>query len=54
MVDQMPAADTASEIDRVVDMAKLERVLMKEGIRKFIDPQKALIALIAEKGTASE
>lgn len=42
------------EIDREIDMAKLERVLMEEGIRKFIDPQKALIALIAEKRAASE
>lgn len=53
-IDQMPAADTAREIDLEIDMANLERVLMEEGVRKFIDPQKALIALIAEKRAASE
>ena len=37
------------EIDRVVDLQKLEDVLMAEGIKKFADPQKALLALIANK-----
>ena len=32
-----------------VDMQKLEETLMEEGIEKFADPQKALLALIAEK-----
>lgn len=48
-VDQMPPADVISEIDQRVDMATLERVLMEEAVRKFADPQKALIALIAEQ-----
>ena len=35
-----------------VDMAKLEETLMKEGIAKFADPQKALLKLIAGKRAA--
>ena len=30
-------------------MKKLEEVLMAEGIKKFADPQHALLALIAKK-----
>ena len=48
-VDQTPAAEVLDEIDSQVDFAHLERVLMEEGIKKFADPQKALLALIAEK-----
>jgi transaldolase len=32
-----------------VDLQKLEDVLMAEGIKKFADPQKALLTLIANK-----
>ncbi len=53
-VDRMPAAEVAGEIAEAVDMATLERVLMEEGVRKFIDPQKALIAVIEEKRAASK
>jgi transaldolase len=49
LVDQMPPADVLAEIDRLVDMKKLEEVLMDEGLQKFADPQKALLALIAKK-----
>jgi transaldolase len=48
-VDQMPPADVLAEIDRLVDMQKLEETLMAEGIKKFADPQKALLELIADK-----
>lgn len=48
-VDKLPATDILAEIDRLVDMQKLETTLMEEGIKKFADPQKALLALIAEK-----
>ena len=48
-IDQMPAPEILGEIDRLVDMQKLEDVLMAEGIKKFADPQKALLALIAAK-----
>ena len=37
------------EIDRLVDMEKLEATLMAEGIAKFANPQKALLALVAKK-----
>ena len=48
-VDQMPPAEVLDEIDAKVDFQKLEDVLMTEGTRKFADPQKALLKLIAEK-----
>ena len=51
-VDELPPADVLAEIDKKVDMAKLEETLMREGIAKFADPQKALLKLIAEKRTA--
>jgi transaldolase len=51
-VDQPPSADVLSEIDRLVDIPKLETTLMEEGIKKFADPQKALLALIAQKRRA--
>ncbi|MCE9547436.1 MAG: transaldolase [Planctomycetia bacterium] len=48
-VDQMPPADVLADIDRHVDLADMEKVLMEEGIKKFADPQKALLKLIAGK-----
>jgi transaldolase len=51
-VDQMPPAAVLTEIEREVDEAKMERTLMEEGTAKFADPQKALIALIAQKRAA--
>jgi transaldolase len=48
-VDQMPASETVDEINRVVDLQKLEDVLMAEAIKKFADPQKALMNQIATK-----
>jgi transaldolase len=48
-VDQLPAADVVAEIDRLVDMDRLETTLMAEGIDKFANPQKALLALVAKK-----
>lgn len=48
-LDQLPSANIVSEINKKVDMAALERVLMNEGIKKFIDPQRALLGLIAQK-----
>jgi transaldolase len=50
-VDKLPPADVLAEIDRKVDQAKLEEVLMREGVAKFADPHKALLALIKEKRT---
>ena len=48
-VDVMPPAEVLAELDREVDIIELENVLMAEGIEKFAGPQKALLALIAEK-----
>jgi len=48
-VDVLPPAEVLEEIDREVDFQKLEDVLMEEGLKKFADPQKALLKLIAEK-----
>jgi transaldolase len=48
-VDQLPPAEVLAEIDAKVDMEKLEQVLMEEGLAKFADPQKALLALLAQK-----
>src|SRR6267142_143996 len=46
-IDEMPPAEVLAEIDRAVDMNKMETTLMAEGVKKFADPQKALLALIA-------
>src|SRR5262249_27350186 len=43
-VDKPLPPDVVSEIERLVDMKKLEETLMEEGIKKFADPQKALLA----------
>jgi transaldolase len=51
-IDQMPPAEVLQEIDQEVDFLKLENTLMEEGLQKFADPQKALLALIAEKRRA--
>lgn len=51
-VDQLPPKAILDEIAQKVDMAKLEAVLMEEGIKKFADPQKALLKLIGEKRKA--
>ena len=48
-VDQLPPADLLAELDSKVDMARLEDVLMAEGLEKFVAPQKALLAIIAAK-----
>jgi len=48
-VDQLPPASVLADIDRKVDFAKLEQVLMDEGLAKFADPFKALLATIASK-----
>jgi transaldolase len=48
-IDQMPPPNVVSEIDRKVDMVVLERVLMDEAIKKFAEPQRALLKLIAQK-----
>lgn len=51
-VDQLPPNEVLDEIDRKVDMQMLEETLMREGLAKFADPQKALLKLIADKRAA--
>ena len=51
-IDQMPPKEVLDEIDRKVDMAALERGLLAEGIKKFVEPQRALLRLIARKRAA--
>jgi transaldolase len=51
-VDRLPSDDILAEIDRKVDMQKLEETLMDEGLAKFADPQKSLLKLIASKRKA--
>jgi transaldolase len=48
-IDKLPPSDVLAEIHRLVDMHKLEEVLMEEGLKKFADPMNALLKLIAEK-----
>jgi transaldolase len=48
-VDQLPPADVLAEIDAKVDVGKLESVLMEEGVKKFADPQHALLKLLADR-----
>jgi transaldolase len=48
-IDQMPPEEVLAEIDAKVDVQKLEDQLMREGVVKFADPQKTLIALLHDK-----
>jgi transaldolase len=48
-VDRLPSEAILQEIDRAVDMTKLEETLMEEGIAKFAEPQKKLLATVAER-----
>jgi transaldolase len=48
-VDRMPPTAVLAEIDAKVDVQKLEDTLMREGVVKFADPQKSLLALLREK-----
>ena len=48
-VDQFASAAVQQDIDAKVDFAKLEDFLMTEGLMKFAEPQKLLIASIGEK-----
>ena len=48
-VDSLPTDAILAEVDDKVDTAKMENVLMEEGIAKFADPHKALLQLVSEK-----
>lgn len=51
-VDRLPESAVLAEIDQKVDFAKLETVLMEEGLAKFADPFKSLLQVIASKRPA--
>ncbi len=51
-IDRFPADEVLAEIDEKFDFQRFEDVLMEEGLKKFSDPQKALLALIAQKRAA--
>ncbi len=51
-VDQLPNQEVLNNIDEQVDFNHLHATLMSEGIAKFANPQKELIALIGEKRNA--
>lgn len=48
-VDQLPAQAIQDEIDSKIDVAAMRDQLMREGVAKFVKPQRALLSLIAEK-----
>ena len=48
-VDVMPTLEIQQEIDSKVDMQTMHDVLMKQGVAKFVKPQRALLSLIARK-----
>jgi transaldolase len=48
-VDQMPSDAILKAIDAGVDFNHLHDTLMREGVQKFADPQKALLETIASK-----
>lgn len=51
-IDQPVAKDVDAEITAKVDLAEMERTLLAEGTVKFIEPQHALLKLIAAKRAA--
>ncbi|MCC6659852.1 MAG: transaldolase [Phycisphaerales bacterium] len=48
-VDRLPPPDAVRDIDDKVDKAAMERVLMEEGIDKFIRAQEVLLGLIVQQ-----
>jgi transaldolase len=48
-VDQLPPVGVLAEIDDKVDISKLLETLLREGVAKFAEPQKALLNLIRDK-----
>ncbi len=48
-IDKLPPQEVLDEIAREVNADHLEATLMAEGVKKFTDPQKALLALIKKK-----
>ena len=51
-VDELPPKEVLADIDMLVDLDKMEEKLMEEGVKKFADPAKELLKLIAKKRAA--
>lgn len=49
LIDKADPDEITAEIDREVDFEAMEATLMDEGIRKFANPHKDLLGVIAEK-----
>jgi transaldolase len=47
-VGVLPAQQVLDEIDQHVDIARMESILMEEGVKKFAEPHQALLRLIGE------
>jgi transaldolase len=52
-IEELPPKKVLDEIDQKVNMQHLEETLMTEGLKKFSDPQKALLALVGQKRKAA-
>jgi transaldolase len=48
-VDKMPPNAVVEEIRAKVDVVKMEKQLMEEGLAKFSEPHRALLTLIRQK-----
>ena len=51
-MDVSPSQAITGELDAAVDVFDLEKVLMEQGVAKFVAPQKQLIQTIQEKRVA--
>jgi len=51
-IHQLPGSEILSKISDEIDFVQLEDVLMEDGLKKFADPQQALLKQIAEKRSA--
>jgi len=51
-LDTMPSQAIISELDAAVNVSDLEKVLMEQGVAKFVAPQKQLLQTIQEKRAA--
>lgn len=48
-VDQMPPQAVQDEIDKALDIMDMHKVLMEEGVSKFVKPQRSLLKVVADK-----
>jgi transaldolase len=51
-IDHLPPASVVDELMTKIDWHKLEEDLMRDGLAKFADPQKALLDLVGRKAKA--